>query len=74
MEYHVIWKIDIEAESFEDAARIAREIQRDPDSLATQFLVESESGETEEVWADEKKKDKHTRNVLRAIDLGKGDS
>jgi spore germination protein YaaH len=57
MEYHVTWKIDIEAESFEEAARIARNIQRDPGSLATHFIVESESGRKQEVWTDEQEGD-----------------
>lgn len=56
MEYHVKWKIDIEAESFEEAARIARKIQRDPNSIATHFIVECESGEKQEVWADEQER------------------
>ena len=35
MEYEVVWKIDVEAESHEEAAKMAKEIQQDPDSLAT---------------------------------------
>jgi hypothetical protein len=54
MEYHVTWKIDIEAESFENATRIAREIQGVPDSIATHFRVECESGEKQEAWTEEK--------------------
>ena len=52
MEYRVTWTIDIEAKSFEDAARVAREIQLDPKSLATHFIVKDESGDDREVWAD----------------------
>lgn len=37
--YFVAWTIDIEADSPEDAARIALTIQRDPESLATVFHV-----------------------------------
>ena len=37
--YEVIWKIDIDADTPADAARQALEIQRDPNSLATQFDV-----------------------------------
>jgi len=54
MECHVTWKIDIEAKSFKDAAKIAQQIQRDPNSLATHFIVECESGERMEVWTDSK--------------------
>lgn len=39
MEYTVIWEIDIEAESPEQAAEKALEIQRDPSSTATVFDV-----------------------------------
>lgn len=38
-EYHVQWEIEICADSAEDAARKALEIQRDPNSLATVFRV-----------------------------------
>lgn len=39
MDYRVIWEIDIEADSPEDAAKKAREIQRDPKSTAVYFKV-----------------------------------
>ncbi len=39
MEYQVIWAIDLDAESHEEAARLALEIQRDPESAATCFAV-----------------------------------
>ena len=54
MEYRVTWIIDLDAESFEDAARLAREIQLDPDSLATHFIVRDRNGDDREVWADSK--------------------
>jgi hypothetical protein len=38
-DYIVTWVIDIEADSPEEAARLALEIQRDPDSIATYFTV-----------------------------------
>ena len=41
MEYHVIWKIELTAESAKDAAEIALRIQRDPYSMATHFTVVS---------------------------------
>lgn len=37
--YVVTWTIDIEADSAEDAAKQALEIQRDPESIATWFEV-----------------------------------
>ena len=37
--YKVIWAIDIEADSHQEAAEIALDIQRDPDSIATIFEV-----------------------------------
>jgi len=52
MEYHVTWTIDLDAESFEDAARVAQEIQLDPDSLATHFIIRDPHGDVREVWAD----------------------
>lgn len=38
-EYTVTWKIDIQADSPEEAAKIARVIQLDPDSTAEYFDV-----------------------------------
>lgn len=52
MEYRVSWTIDVEAQSLEDAARIALEIQRDPKSLATHFIVRDKEGNDRELWAD----------------------
>jgi hypothetical protein len=46
MEYNVVWNIQIEAETPEEAARLALEIQRDPSSEATYFNVtDSQTGE-----------------------------
>lgn len=45
-EYRVKWEIDIEAESPEEAARIALDIQRDPDSIATAFDVTNRFNDT----------------------------
>ena len=50
MEYRVTWIIDLDAESFEDAARLAREIQLDDESLATHFVVTDHLGDNKEVW------------------------
>lgn len=38
-EYRVVWEIDVDAESYEEAAKEAFNIQRDPDSTATVFTV-----------------------------------
>lgn len=38
-EYRVKWEIDIEAESEEDAAKIAFDIQNEPEHIATIFEV-----------------------------------
>ena len=37
--YRVIWEIDIEADSPDEAARVAQAIQRDQDSTATCYTV-----------------------------------
>lgn len=39
-QYHVIWEIDLDAESPEDAALQALSIHRDPQSIATMFSVD----------------------------------
>ena len=54
MEFRVTWVIDLDAESFEEATRLAREIQLDPDALATHFIVRDCHGDDREVWADSK--------------------
>ena len=38
-EYRVVWEIDLDAASYEDAARQAREIQQDPTNTASFFRV-----------------------------------
>lgn len=38
-EYRVVWIVDVDAESVEDAAKQAQRMQRDPMSLATCFEV-----------------------------------
>ena len=43
-EYDVTWRVQISADSPEEAAKIAQEYQRDPDSLATVFDVQDEHG------------------------------
>ncbi len=49
MEYRVIWTIDLDAESTEDAAHKAVAIHRNPDSWATHFEVRDPQGQTQEV-------------------------
>ena len=44
-EYFVRWSIELEADSPEDAARQAREIQLDPDSTALVYRVSGPRGE-----------------------------
>lgn len=39
MNYRVVWMIDVEAESPQEAAAEALKIQRDPTSIATSFDV-----------------------------------
>jgi hypothetical protein len=38
-EYHVLWEIEITAENETNAAKIALEMQRDPEGFATTFKV-----------------------------------
>lgn len=45
-EYLVIWKIEIDAESPEDAAKKALAIQQNPENTATVFHVELSDDET----------------------------
>lgn len=49
MNYLVSWEIDIEADTPEEAARLAREIQRDPDSTALFFSVRDQNQDEEVV-------------------------
>jgi len=49
MLYRVVWEIDIDAESFEEAARKALDIQRDPESIATCFVVTDDHGNRRDV-------------------------
>lgn len=43
-EYRVVWVIDVDADSPEDAAAYARDIQQNPDSIATVFQVTDTDG------------------------------
>jgi hypothetical protein len=44
MQYRVTWTIDIDAESAIDAAKLALDIHRDTESIATVFSVRDENG------------------------------
>ena len=45
--YKVTWEIDLEADSPEEAARLALEIHRDPESTATCFDVSAHDAEVD---------------------------
>jgi hypothetical protein len=47
MLYLVTWSIEVEADTPEAAAKQAREIQLDPESIAVHFLVEAAESESE---------------------------
>ena len=47
--YHVLWEIDLDAESPREAAELALSIMLDSESTATVFDVTDEAGETTRV-------------------------
>lgn len=47
--YHVLWEIDLDADSPSEAAELALSIMLDSESTATTFDVTDEDGETERV-------------------------
>lgn len=48
--YLVSWSIDIDADSPEEAAQKAQDIQKDPESIATYFdVLDVHSGETKQI-------------------------
>lgn len=47
--YRVLWTIDIEADTAEEAAQRALDIQRNPESIATVFEVTSPDGSVEQI-------------------------
>ena len=57
MNYRVVWEIDIEANSPEEAARQALEIQRDPGSTAHVFDTWDEGGNHKPVDLSENEND-----------------
>lgn len=52
MEYRVMWVIDVEAEDHVQAAMKAQEAQRDPDTLATVFVVQDREGRAAQIDLD----------------------
>lgn len=54
MEHRVTWTIDLDAKSPEEAARKALEIQRDPESIATCFVITDDHGKHIDVDLDDK--------------------
>ena len=57
MEYKVTWTIEIQAESPLDAAKLSREIQLDPNSIATHFVVTDGDGKCLEIDLQDEWKD-----------------
>ena len=51
--YRVIWEIDIDARNAPEAVAIAYQIQRDPESTATEFRVRDSSGSEVRIDADD---------------------
>jgi hypothetical protein len=51
--YHVVWEIDLDADSPEEAARLAYSYQQNPESTATVFEVtEADSAEVVNLRVD----------------------
>jgi len=72
MEYRVIWTIDLDADSPEDAARKALAIHRNPDSWATRFEVHDPHGRKHEVdlgYPTEPSRERHV-HVLVPMEEG----
>ncbi len=47
--YTVVWTIEIDADSYEEAAETALAMQRDPESIATLFEVYDSTGYTRSI-------------------------
>lgn len=52
MHYLVTWEIDVEANSPQEAAKLALAIQRDPESTATFFGVRDVDGKPKTIYVD----------------------
>ena len=53
--HHVTWEIEVDAESYEDAARKVKKIQLDPNSTANVFRITRGRGDMVYVDLDEEK-------------------
>ena len=60
--YYLTWSIEIEATSPKVAAEMALEIQRDPESIATVFMVSDENGAA--VQIDAAKREKSVEEII----------
>ena len=72
MEYKVTWTIDVEADSPEEAARAALEMQRRSDSWATHFEVQDSQGYAHEVdlGSPDESSNRKTVHVLVPMEEG----
>ena len=62
--YLVVWEIDIDADSPEEAAREARAIQLDKESKATVFVLHSDNG-TDTIDTSDEEIEKHSLREMR---------
>ena len=72
MEYNVTWTIDVDADSPEEAARAALEMQRRSDSWATHFEVQDSQGYVHEVdlGSPDESSNRQTVHVLVPMEEG----
>ena len=63
--YYVTWSIELDATSPEVAAEMALEIQRDPESIATVFMVSDENGAV--VQIDAAKREKSVEEIIEEL-------
>lgn len=49
MQYKVVWEIELDADTPVDAAQQAMDIQRDPASIATCFIIMDKQGNRHDV-------------------------
>ena len=60
--YYVTWSIEVEATSPKVAAEMALEIQRDPESIATVFMVSDENSAVARI--DAAKREKSVEEII----------
>ena len=68
-EYYITWEIELDADSPEDACKRALEMQRDKDSIATEFSVLEITKVTQRLINEAK----IANSMLRQIDLWEGE-